>query len=249
MMHRRMLLTGAALLLACGLPAAAQEAPAVPTGFIDKTLTIEGKSYPYVVYVPRSYTAARKWPVVVFLHGSGERGEDGLKQSQVGLGGAVRLFPERYPAVIVMPQCPSGQRFAGAVANAVIAQLDRTMQEYSIDADRQYLTGLSMGGYGTWAIASQFPERFAALAPVCGGGEPAAMAPKLKNVPIWVFHGDQDQAVPVQRSREMVEALKAAGSDKVKYTEYPGVGHNSWDNAYAEKGLAEWLFAQKRTAL
>ena len=247
-MLRRTLLAGALALLAAGVPAQAQGAGAVPTGFIDKTLTVEGKSYPYVVYVPRGYTADRKWPVVLFLHGAGERGEDGLKQTQVGLGGAIRVFPERFPAIVVMPQCPTGKRFTEAVADAVIRQLDRAMREYSIDPDRQYLTGLSMGGYGTWAIAAQHPDRFAALAPVCGGGDPAMMAPKLKHLPIWVFHGDQDQAVPVSRSRDMVEALKAAGSTTVRYTEYPGVGHNSWDAAYSDRALAEWLFQQKRSA-
>lgn len=237
-------LAAAALALASIPEARAQGAAA--TGFLDRAMTLDGTSYRYVVYVPRDYSAARKWPVVLFLHGAGERGSDGLKQSQVGIGGGIRMLSERYPAIVVMPQCATGDRWAGKMADQALKALDQTLAEFNCDADRQYLTGLSMGGYASWRIASEHPERFAAVVPICGGGMPESMAPRLKDVPVWAFHGDQDRAVPVTRSREMVEAIKAAGGTKIRYTEYPGVEHNSWDKAYAEKEMTDWLFAQTR---
>ena len=243
MISRRLFLTLAAGLTLFGAPAFAAD---TPTGFLNKTLSLDGTEHRYVVYVPRDYTADRKWPVILFLHGAGERGDDGLKQADVGIGRAVRFHSERYPAVVVMPQCATGDRWSGRMAEMALKTLDRTMEEYSIDPDRQYLTGLSMGGYGSWLIASQHPTRFAAVVPICGGGNPAEMASKLTAIPIWNFHGDDDRAVPVTRSREMVEAIKAAGGTKIRYTEYPNVGHNSWDAAYATKEMTDWLFAQKR---
>jgi predicted peptidase len=227
------------------LALAALAGPARETGFLNRVIEQDGQKLRYVVYVPLDYTPEKKWPVVLFLHGAGERGDDGLKQSQVGLGTALRMLPGRYPAVVVMPQCATGARWSDAMARFALAALDRTLKEYSCDPSRQYLTGLSMGGYGSWLLAAEHPERFAAVAPICGGGDPGAAA-KLKSLPIWAFHGDADTAVPVARSREMIDALKTAGSTAVKYTEYPGVGHNSWDAAYADRALAEWLFAQKR---
>lgn len=243
-MHRRALIGSLAAAMALiGAPAFAAD---TPTGFLNKSLSIDGTEYRYVVYVPRDYTAEKEWPVILFLHGAGERGSDGLKQTEVGLGRALRLFPERYPAIVVMPQCATGDRWAGRMAEMALRALDRTLEEYRIDRSRQYLTGLSMGGFGSWLIASQHPSRFAAVVPICGGGDPAAMASKLKDLPIWTFHGDADEAVPVARTREMVDAIKAAGGERIRYTEYPGVGHNSWDRAYASQELTDWLFAQKR---
>lgn len=244
MLRRSFLLLAGLALLSGGAVAGAQSP--VVTGFLNKSIDHAGKPRQYVVYVPRDYSPEKKWPVILFLHGAGERGDDGLKQTQVGIGFALRFYSERYPAVVVMPQCPTGERWSGASAEHALKALDKTMAEYNGDPDRVYLTGLSMGGFGSWVIASEHPTRFAAVAPICGRGDPKAMAEKLKDVPIWVFHGDADQAVPVAGSREMVEAIKAAGGTKVKYTEYPGVGHNSWDPAYQDKAFAEWLFAQKR---
>lgn len=235
-----------ALALACAaLPALPGRTADRPTGFLDRTVEAGGKSIPYVLYVPRNYTPEKKWPVILFLHGSGERGTDGLKQSQVGIGTALRMFSERYPALVVMPQCAPGASWRGDMNALALKAVDQTMAEYSCDPSRQYLTGLSMGGFGSWLIATEDPKRFAAVVPVCGGGDPS-MASRLKDVPIWVYHGDADQAVPVQRSRDMVDAIKAAGGTLIKYTELPGVPHNSWDAAYSDKALAEWLFAQKR---
>lgn len=231
------------LAFATASPATAQERP---TGFLDRTLTQDGNAYPYVVYVPRGWTPERRWPVVLFLHGSGERGSDGLKQSQVGIGGALRMMSERYPAVVVMPQCATGQRWDGDMAAFALAALDRTAAEFSGDPDRFYVTGLSMGGSGSWTLATAHPGKFAAVVSICGRGEIPAIAAKLKDVPVWLFVGDQDRPETVQFARDAHAALKSAGSTRVRYTEYPGVPHNSWDKAYAEKELADWLFAQRR---
>jgi predicted peptidase len=233
--------------LALGVTGGARaESEPMATGFLNREVKQDGQIYPYVVYVPRNYEKGKKLPVILFLHGAGERGNDGLKQSEVGLGRAVRMHPERYPALVVMPQCPEKQWWDAKGGKAALKAMEEVIEKYDGDRSRLYLTGLSMGGYGSWTIAADKPELFAAVAPVCGGGDPKAMAERLKSLPLWVFHGDADQAVPVARSREMVEAIRAAGSTVLKYTEMPGVGHNSWDAAYENPEFATWLFAQQR---
>lgn len=234
----------AAASFVAGVPRMAAAEP-VPTGFLDRTVSEGEQSIPYVVYVPRNYAPDKKWPVVLFLHGSGERGTDGLKQSQVGIGQAIRMNADRFPGIVVMPQCAPGKGWTGDMEALALKALDRTMAEYSTDPDRQYLTGLSMGGFGSWRIATDYPARFAAVLPICGGGDPKNVE-KLKELPIWVFHGGADPTVPVQRSRDMVQALKDAGSAHIQYTELEGVGHNSWDSAYSNKMAVEWLFSQHR---
>src|SRR5437763_1784726 len=131
-----------------------------------------------------------------------ERTEDGLKQSQVGVGTALRLYPERYPAIVVMPQCASNHHWSDQMAEFALKALDQTLAEYSGDRDRLYLTGLSMGGYGSWEMAAAHPDMFAAVVPICGGADPKTVAGKLKDLPVWAFHGDADPAVPVARGRE-----------------------------------------------
>ncbi len=234
------------------------------TGFLNRTVGVDGTTYRYVVFVPIEWTSNKKWPVVLFLHGAGERGDDGLMQSQVGLGGAIRMHSDRFPAIVVMPQCRKNNWWqAPSMEAQAMAALDAAIKEFNGDAERTYLTGLSMGGYGTWDVAAKWPNRFAAIAPICGGirlparvatqtGVPqsestdpyADAAKKVASVPIWVFHGGADPTVPVTESRKMVEALKALNAD-VKYTEYEGVGHNSWDKAYSEVEFPVWLFAQR----
>jgi predicted peptidase len=245
----------AASMLAAAALAAPSGAAEMETGFLNETAHAGSETMPYVVYVPRDYTPARKWPVVLFLHGSGERGTNGLAQTQVGLPVQLRVHPERFPCLVVMPQCPPGQGWGAAIPgfsedhpetlDLAMNALDTVLKKYSTDPDRVYLTGLSMGGFGSWDLGSKHPERFAAMMVVCGGGDPAKVAPRLKDKPVWVFHGGADPTVPVKRSQEMVEALKAAGNTQVKYTEYPGVGHNSWDNAFGDPAAIEWLFSQK----
>lgn len=236
-----------------------------PTGFLDRQLTADGVTWPYTVYVPRGWTPSRSWPVILFLHGAGERGTDGLLATAIGLGNAIRFHPERIPAVVVFPQVPPDQRWLGAPADVAMAALDRSIEEFSGDRERVYLTGLSMGGYGTWHLALAHPARFAALVPVCGGIVPAGSATSvrqspltagaadpyaftanaLRHIPAWIFHGADDTVVLPSESRKMHEALLAAGGD-VRYTEYPGVGHGSWERAYDEEALWAWLFAQHR---
>lgn len=240
-------------LYACMSPGTAAE-----TGFLDREIQHAGDTYRYQVYLPRDYSESRQWPVILFLHGAGERGSDGLKQTQVGLGRAIRLNPERWPAITVFPQVPADGRWQGDVAAMAMAALDATMQEFATDASRSYLTGLSLGGNGSWYLGHHHADRFAAVLAVCGfvqldsrfesfvagSGDPyAAVADSLRNTPVWVVHGDADVVVPVDESRKMVSALQSAGAE-VHYTELPGVNHNSWDAAYGDLDIITWLFAQ-----
>jgi predicted peptidase len=209
-----------------------------------------------MVSVPPNWTPDRKWPLILFLHGSNERGEDGIIQSNVGLAQVVRKYPERFPAVVVMPQCSPGVDWSSPAMEAqVLAALDTALKEFHGDPQRTYLTGFSMGGYGTWSIAAKFPNRFAAIVVVCGGirwptsftisdeGPYVATARKVATIPIWIYHGSADRNVFVTESREMVKLLRQFHSD-VHYTEYEGVGHESWDRAYTEPELPIWLFSK-----
>jgi predicted peptidase len=249
------------LLLPLVLPSSAL-AQNPETGFLNRSLTIGADTYRYQVFVPANYTRSQSWPVVLFLHGGGERGTDGLIQTEVGIGSAIRRFADRFQALVVMPQAHPPQGWVEANADMALKALEATEGEFTADKTRVYLTGLSMGGAGTWYIAYRHPNRFAALVAICarvrpsantsapvvpaGDGEPfATLAGRIKHLPIWIFHGDADNTVPVDESRGVAAALKALGAD-VKYTELPGVGHNSWDAAYRSPELTEWLFAQRR---
>jgi len=235
------------------------------TGFLLRSVTVHGTAYPYSVYVPRAFDASRRWPVILFLHGSGERGADGLRSTQIGVAAAIRANPERVPAIAVFPQAPLDSRWLGEPADAAMAALERSMAEFHGDPARVYLTGLSMGGYGSYHLALAHPDRFAALVIVCGGLLPhetttavqqspltmgtsdpyAFTAQALRALPIRIFHGDADPVIPVAESRRMAEALKKEGAD-VRYVEFPGVGHNAWERAYGDAGLWVWLFQQHR---
>ena len=213
------------------------------TGFIDKTMMVDGDARAYVVYVPRDYDASKPWPLIVFLHGAGERGDDGLIQSEVGIGRAIRRYVDRFPCLVVMPQCPKEVWWDKAADDIEIAMAD-VRKEYSIDPARIYLVGLSMGGFATWMYGANHLDTFAALMPICGGGNPQD-AEKLAKIPIWAFHGADDATVPPKQSRDMVEAVKKAKGD-IKYTEFPKVGHNSWDSAFDDPETMKWLLAQKK---
>jgi len=219
------------------------------TGFLDRTTRVADTTYRYVVYVPFDWTPDRAWPVILFLHGAGERGTDGLRQSEIGLGRAIRLNPDRVPAIVVFPQLPPDQRWLDEPADAAKQALDASIAEFHGDPRRLYLTGLSLGGYGVWHLALAHPGRFAALVPVCGGiastNKPGAVARALRHLPVWMFHGSADDIIPVNESRRMNAALRREGAD-VRYTEYKGVGHNSWERAYAEPELWRWLFTQRQ---
>lgn len=238
-------------LLGSLLGALTASAGEVQTGFVDKVFRDQEGDHHYVVYVPSDYTPDKKWPIVLFLHGSGARGSDNRRQINEGLGPAIREDPSRCPAIVVFPQAetlsvmpinawfptsPDGQR--------ALVFLDLAEKEYSTDPDRVYLTGLSMGGIGSWAQALNDPDRWAAVVPICGGGNQHD-AQKIAHLPIWVFHGSLDTTIPVAFSRTMVKSLKKAGGNP-RYTEYPTVGHNSWTRAYREPELWPWLFSQSK---
>jgi predicted peptidase len=230
----------------------------------DRTVETGGKTYQYKVYVPADWTKDKKWPVILFLHGAGERGDDNTAQTRVGLGPAL-VRQAGLSAIVVLPQCSRGRWWPETdMQDLALAALNRSIAEFNGDPERIYLTGISMGGYGTWAIARKNPEKFAALAPVCGGVRPPpgipvlsdsvsesdpylAVAQKVAKTPVWVFHGDEDRTVPVSESRKIVEALKSIGGN-VRYSEYAGVAHNSWDRAYGEPEFFLWLLSQHRSS-
>jgi predicted peptidase len=218
-----------------------------------------GAELPYRIHVPKVAGDA-KVPVILFLHGAGERGSNNVAQLKHGVASILSYSERRNePVVVIVPQCPTGKKWvevdwsapthtmpeqASSSMALALQALDEAIAKLPVDPKRVYVTGISMGGYGTWDVIARRAAFFAAAMPVCGGGDPAS-APKFKDLPIWVFHGDADKAVPVARSRAMMEALKAAGGSP-KYTEYPGVGHDSWTQTYASDDVLAWLFAQKR---
>lgn len=232
------------------------------TGFLNRTASVGDLTLNYQVYLPRSYKPAKRWPVILFLHGAGERGLDGLRQTQVGLGTAIRWNSSWFPSLVVFPQAPPGNSWSGLVGQAALTALEQSVAEFRGDGGRLYAVGISMGGYGVVELAIQHPDRFAALVPVCGGlavppempsrrvagrlsGAYTAAIQRLARIPIWLFHGVADDIVPVTESRRLYTALQRAGAD-VRYTEYPGVGHNSWDPAFGERELWFWLLKQRR---
>ena len=242
------------------LAASAAYAKKQETGFLDRTVVIGGTTYKYQVFVPENWSPKQKWPIILFLHGAGERADDGLIQTQVGIGKAIREHRDRFPAIVVLPQCRKDQWWAGSpMDNEAMAALEAASNEFHGDTDRTYLTGLSMGGYGTWYLAAKYPRRFAAIAPICGGvlmPDAARLQPvddvtpyteAAKKIgaktPTWILHGADDPIVPVTESRKMNDAMKALGGE-VRYTEYPGVGHESWNKAYDEADLFTWMFSK-----
>lgn len=211
-------------------------------GFLRRAIEHGGVERRYAVYVPDSYDPAVPSPAILFLHGRGEEGTDGWSQVAVGLGPAVMLEPRRWPFLIVFPQKPRDRAGWLEYGPLALGALDRAREEWSVDPSRVYLTGVSMGGFGTWTLPPRHPGLFAALAPVCGGGDPEE-APDLVDVPIWAFHGSDDRVVPLRHSQRMVQAVRAAGGDP-RLTVYPGVGHASWEPAYRTRALPEWLLEQ-----
>jgi predicted peptidase len=194
----------------------------------------------HLVYLPRGYDRQKAWPLVLFLHGAGERGEDPKLVEKEGLPRLVAAG-EQLPFIIVAPQCAEGARWESYELSLL---LDVIEAKHRVDPDRVYVTGLSMGGFGTWALAARTPERFAALVPICGGGDPKT-ARHIAHIPTWVFHGARDDVVPSAYSEEMVAALRKHGSG-VKLTVYPDAGHDSWTATYANPELYRWLLEQKR---
>jgi len=193
----------------------------------------------YLLYVPPHAKEGDKLPLILFLHGAGERGSNLDAVKTHGIPKIVES-KEDFPFIVVSPQCPRSSWWTAQV-DALNALLDEVIANNPVDTDRIYLTGLSMGGFGAWALAAAYPERFAAVAPICGGGDPAD-AKVLKNIPIWVFHGAKDPIVPPRASEEMVEAIRAEGGD-VRFTLYPDAEHDSWTETYNNPELYTWFLS------
>jgi len=230
------------VIVGAGAPASAQQSGR----FVDRTFSDRAGDHKYVVFLPAGYSAARKWPAILYLHSAGERGTDGRRPTLTGLGAAVRAQTDTFPFVVVFPQAEdeSGRRLTGWSADSLdgkraIQILNAVEQEFAIDRDRVILTGWSMGGYGAWSIGAAMPERFAAVVPLAGGGDPAS-AGRLKAVPIWAWQGAKDTAVFPAEAQRMAEAVRSAGG-VVHYTEAPQVGHDIWRAAYGHGALYAWM--------
>jgi predicted esterase len=260
----------ASLCIACGvLPAGrAAEArshnppplpPSQETGFLNRTVDVGGVTYRFQIYLPEEFRRDehKPWPIILFLHGRGERGSEGMFQTQIGLPLAVRDHPERWPFVIVMPQCLFTDFWTDPeMLNMAMAALDQEITEFHTDPSRTYLTGLSMGGYGAWELARLYPHRWAAIAIASGGPFwsyaperwqqattlPGEYARAVGHTPIWMFHGSEDNVVPPRESDLMFNAFKAGGGN-VRLWIYQGLHHDSWARAYNEPELPRWLLS------
>jgi predicted peptidase len=244
-----LLLGGVLTAAATTTNAAAGESKA---GLLTRTVSVGGESYTYQVYVPAKLAGKADQPVILFLHGIGQRGEGGFIPAGGTAGALATQYLEQVPAIALLPQCRKGQYWHDpAMERMVMAAAEQTTAEFRADAKRLYLAGVSMGGFGVWHLASAHAGRFAAVVSICGGSPLTAgdrftpLARKVGRTPAWVFHGSEDRLVPVTESRRMVEALKAVGGSRVRYSEYEGVGHNVWMNALAEPGLLPWLLGQR----
>jgi predicted peptidase len=223
------------------------------------TFTHDGGELAYRLLAPARVEADKKYPLVVFLHGAGERGNDNEKQLIHG-SALFTKYRDKFPAFVLFPQCPNGKRWvevdwsqktphvspkeASEPMKRTRALIDQLVKNKPIDTSRIYIMGLSMGGYGVWDFMARYPDVAAAAVPICGGADNTTAA-AIKHIPVWAFHGAKDAVVWPIRSQSMVEELKKAGGT-VRYTEYPSVGHNSWTPAFAEAELLPWLFAQQR---
>ncbi|HEX2960713.1 MAG TPA: prolyl oligopeptidase family serine peptidase [Ignavibacteriales bacterium] len=193
----------------------------------------------YLLYLPQDYGKdEKKWPLVLFLHGAGERGSD---INIVKRHGPPKLVEQGkdFPFILVSPQCPEDQMWSIGTLDSLINEIQ---DKYEIDPARLYVTGLSMGGYATWKMAETYPDRFAAIAPICGWGNVSTVC-SLKHLPIWTFHGKKDRSVPFDKTEELVNALKKCGGN-VQFTVYPDAGHDSWTETYNNPKLYEWMLKQ-----
>lgn len=229
--------------------------------FVAKTFEGSKGMLPYRILAPEKIEPGKKYPLVLFLHGAGERGDSNTNQLHHG-GPLFRKEENRrdYPAFVVFPQCPNGKRWVevnwgelkphaqpeqpSEPMSLVIELIPALTRSLAVDNSRIYLMGISMGGFGVWDLAARHPDWFAAAIPICGGADNTT-ATRLAKLPIWTFHGDQDNVITPDRTRSMVAALRLAGGSP-KFTEYPGVAHNSWSMAFAEPELLPWLFSQRR---
>lgn len=234
---------GAAALFALPMSHASANpaAPMSPRQTAERATVIVPKEYEYLRYLPPDYDTApeRRWPLLLFLHGAGERGADIAKLRTHGLPKQIEEGRD-LPFVVISPQCPAGEWWNVVALEALI---DKLVAEQRIDPDRIYLTGLSMGAFATWALAIMRPERYAAILPICGGGDPHR-ARVLRDVPVWTFHGDADQTVTITQSQQMVDAIKSVGGSP-RFTIYPGVGHDAWTATYDNPEVYAWLLSHR----
>ncbi len=234
--------------------------------FKNATFLYKGFTLPYQLMLPEGYDESKSYPLLIFLHGAGERGNDNQKQLTHGKEFLIGNFQAKYPAIVIAPQCPSDSYWANVVRHqidnkltfsysltdeptkpmeALMALIGNWMSSGKVDINKMYVGGLSMGGMGTLELLWRMPNTFAAAFPICGGMDTGKLPLFAKNTAVWLFHGDADMTVPAEYSRTVYKTLKELGGE-VEYTEYKGVGHNSWDYAFKEEGLASWLFSFKR---
>lgn len=234
------------------------------TGMLYRSVTVDGLERLYALYVPREYRPGTPWPCVVFLNGSGECGTDGQRQLTQGLFPAMLNAKENWPMIAVFPQKPDRSSTWLDHDALVMAALARTREEWNIDPARIYLTGLSQGGAGAWAIAARHADVFAAIAPICGYSDPAALASNLQNMPVWAFHGLKDDIVPPEHTRNMIAAIEQAGGrtaetnpppgstlaphqqGSLRMTLFPDLNHGCWDRAYRDMDVGEWLLGWRK---
>lgn len=242
-----------AILVCCGTIAVGLRADPAPGAQSAQTVHVVNE-LKYLLYLPDSYAkdptdradGGRGWPLVLFLHGAGERGEDLNIIKRHGLPKLIDRGAHE-PFILIAPQCATDGWWDADVLQGLI---DATQKNLHVDPSRLYCTGLSMGGFGTWMMVERFPGEFAAVAPICGGGDAWLLkfgASAAKHLPVWAFHGEADPVVPIHRTEEMVQALQSMGDTDVKFTRYPGVGHDSWTRAYDDPDLIPWLLSHRKT--
>lgn len=247
----RLLLVCAAIFSAMNAKAQTSPSPITAASFDWKST--RGGELKYLLYLPPDYNKSsdKKWPLMLFLHGAGERG---THVNRVAIHGPMSLVKRgtNFPFIIVAPQCPEGEIWDN---EPLLQLLDRIESTYAVDTNRVYLTGLSMGGYGSWRLGLGYPERFAALAPVCGGANMIEVilgswekerCKQMLQLPIWAFHGAKDDVVPPIESERVINSLKKIGHKNIKLTVYPQAKHDSWKDAYADPKFYEWLLKQSR---
>lgn len=216
---------------------------------VNRAAVLENESFDYQIYLPPEIKTGAPLPVITFLHGIRERGTGGFISGMFGT--IVKQYLKEIPAVVLLPQCRPNRYWSDALMERmVVRQIEAASAEFSVDVKKQYLLGVSMGGYGVWHFASRYPKKFAALISICGGSPLtggdrfAPIAERIGKTPAWLFHGAQDRIVQVSESRNLVKAIQA-NQGNVRYSEFAGVGHNVWLNAFGEKELIPWLLSQK----
>ena len=245
----------ASLLAALGALTLASPVAAAGKGFAVHELTIGGVRHRYAVWTPPDYDAARAWPCLVFLHGSGECGDDGEKPTRIGLGPQLVAHPERWPFVVVFPQRPHEEEEWEEREDVVFAALDSVQHAYAVDSTRIALTGMSQGGHGAWYLGARHARLWSCLVPVCAYGRARSVAPRVMRLPVWAVHGLHDDLVNPDDTRQIVAEIRSrraklgyppSDSLAVRMTLYPEANHNAWDPAYSDPELPRWILAQRR---